>query len=77
MAVKAQTQTSHKSAVTARSSFWTLVTEDPPKINNSSDYKNIADKFPNSSIHTIKNAGHWVHAEAPEEFYQTVVNFID
>lgn len=42
-----------------------------------SDYKNIADKFPNSSIHTIKNAGHWVHAEAPEEFYQTVVNFID
>ena len=29
MAVKAQTQTSQKSAVTARSSFWTLVTEPP------------------------------------------------
>lgn len=40
-----------------------------------SDYASIAAKFPNSSIHTIKNVGHWVHAEAPEEFYDTVIEF--
>lgn len=42
-----------------------------------SDYAEIAHKFPNSSIHTIHGAGHWVHAEAPEEFYQQVMQFLD
>jgi esterase len=41
-----------------------------------SDFDAIAEKFPNSEIHTIKGAGHWVHAEAPEEFYTVVRNFI-
>lgn len=31
--------------------------------------------FPNSSIETIKGAGHWVHAEKPEEFVETVTSF--
>lgn len=33
--------------------------------------------FPQSKIEAIEEAGHWVHAEAPEIFYQLAVNFID
>ena len=32
--------------------------------------------FPNSKIVTIKNAGHWLHAENPEQFYEEVINFL-
>ncbi|MGA3287441.1 MAG: alpha/beta fold hydrolase [Bacteroidota bacterium] len=32
--------------------------------------------FPNAELATIKNAGHWVHVDAPEEFADTVVNFL-
>ncbi|WP_179021089.1 alpha/beta fold hydrolase [Winogradskyella forsetii] len=32
--------------------------------------------FPNSEIITISNAGHWLHAENPEDFYDAVVNFV-
>lgn len=32
--------------------------------------------FPNSTIHTIENAGHWVHAEAPKEFFEVVNTFL-
>ncbi|MAB49443.1 MAG: alpha/beta hydrolase [Flavobacteriaceae bacterium] len=32
--------------------------------------------FPNSEIVTISNAGHWLHAENPEDFYQAVINFL-
>ncbi|MFA0961984.1 alpha/beta fold hydrolase [Roseivirga sp. BDSF3-8] len=32
--------------------------------------------FPNSSIETIKGAGHWVHAEKPQEFVELVTGFI-
>jgi len=38
--------------------FWTLVTEDPPKINNSSDYKNIAwiaNKYALSILPSVHN----------------------
>ncbi|MGB2869774.1 MAG: alpha/beta fold hydrolase [Bacteroidota bacterium] len=31
--------------------------------------------FPRSSIVTIPNAGHWVHADAPEELYGAVMGF--
>lgn len=42
-----------------------------------SDYPGIHEKFPHSKIHTIKNAGHWVHAEAPEEFFNVVMDFLE
>lgn len=42
-----------------------------------SDYAAIASKFPNSIIHSIENSGHWIHAEAPQEFYETVIEFLD
>lgn len=32
--------------------------------------------FPNSEIITISNAGHWLHAENPKDFYDAVTNFI-
>ena len=33
--------------------------------------------FPNSSIETVKNAGHWLHAENPDDFYDFVVSFLN
>jgi pimeloyl-ACP methyl ester carboxylesterase len=32
--------------------------------------------FPKSEIITINNAGHWLHAENPKDFYQAVINFV-
>ena len=40
------------------------------------DYAEINSKFPNSEIIEIENAGHWVHAEAPKVFYDTVINYL-
>jgi len=34
-------------------------------------------QFPNSFIETIENAGHWLHAENPTAFYNSVIQFID
>jgi pimeloyl-ACP methyl ester carboxylesterase len=36
----------------------------------------IKQHFPLAEIKTISNAGHWLHAENPEEFYEAVINFI-
>ncbi len=41
------------------------------------DTPSIQRLFPQAEIATIEEAGHWVHAEAPEKFYQLAVNFID
>ena len=32
--------------------------------------------FPNAKIVTIKNAGHWLHAENPDDFFMETMNFI-
>jgi esterase len=32
--------------------------------------------FPQAEIATVPEAGHWVHVDAPEEFFQTVLNFL-
>ena len=32
--------------------------------------------FPQAEIHTISNAGHWLHAENPIEFYEKLNSFI-
>lgn len=36
----------------------------------------IKTHFPNSEIVTISNAGHWLHAENPTDFYNEVTNFL-
>ena len=40
------------------------------------DRELIHEIFPRSGIVTIPNAGHWVHADAPEELYGAVVEFL-
>lgn len=40
------------------------------------DFETIYHHFPAASIKTIKNAGHWLHAENPKDFFSYVVNFI-
>lgn len=41
-----------------------------------SDIPAIKKIFPNSEFKTIANAGHWVHADKPEEFVTEVVRFL-
>ena len=40
------------------------------------DAPKILQHFPNATLHTIDNAGHWVHAEQPEEFLKTLSAFL-
>ncbi|QSE97957.1 alpha/beta fold hydrolase [Fulvivirga lutea] len=41
------------------------------------DYSLIDEKFPGATVVTIKDAGHWVHAEKPEEFMETLTAFLN
>ena len=36
----------------------------------------IKELFPNAKIETVKNAGHWVHADAPDELLALVKRFV-
>ncbi len=36
----------------------------------------ISNTFPNSDLITIPNTGHWVHAEAPEAFFEALSQFL-
>ncbi len=40
------------------------------------DYGLIHTHFPNAEIRTVEKAGHWVHAENPQEFEATVNGFL-
>lgn len=40
------------------------------------DYPEIRKSFTNAEIITIENASHWVHAEAPEQFYLLSSGFL-
>ena len=42
-----------------------------------SDEALIKMQFPNSTIETIEKAGHWLHAENPTAFYNSVIQFTD
>jgi len=37
----------------------------------------ILKHFPKAKIETISNAGHWLHAENPKDFYSEVINFVN
>lgn len=41
-----------------------------------SDLDDIMELFPIAKLETIKDAGHWLHAEQPLEFYSIVENFL-
>ena len=36
----------------------------------------IEEHFPKATVETIDNAGHWLHAENPKDFYNQVLTFI-
>ena len=40
------------------------------------DFDLLYELFPNSEIETVYNAGHWLHAENPLDFYQLVTDFL-
>ena len=42
-----------------------------------SDIPDMKMKFPGAEVKTIANASHWVHADAPGEFFELVKNFLD
>ena len=41
------------------------------------DEERIQKQFPNSRLTTIQNAGHWVHADQPEQFTRQVLQFLN
>lgn len=41
-----------------------------------SDFSLIKKHFPKSTVSTVPDAGHWLHAENPENFYSQVINFL-
>lgn len=43
----------------------------------SSDHEAILKQFPKGKIVDIKNAGHWLHAENPADFYTEVIAFLE
>lgn len=43
----------------------------------STDESLIKQHFPMATIKTISNAGHWLHAENPDDFYNEVINFLN
>ena len=40
------------------------------------DLGSIKNNFPNASISTVSNAGHWLHAENPKEFFEKSSTFL-
>ncbi len=40
------------------------------------DAAEIQKHFPNSKIETISNAGHWLHAENPKDFFNATISFL-
>jgi esterase len=43
---------------------------------NASDETEIHRRFPAAKIETVTTAGHWLHADAPEEFVRRVLSFL-
>ncbi len=41
------------------------------------DFSNAEGFFPNSILETVSNAGHWLHAEKPEEFVMKLLTFLE
>lgn len=40
------------------------------------DYEAIKRQFPKAQFEVIANAGHWLHAENPKDFYQKTISFL-
>lgn len=44
---------------------------------NTENYDCIEKLFPNNKLVEIKGAGHWVHAEKPQEFLKEIISFLE
>lgn len=61
---------------------WNEALTNPPYLSGRSSYIEdddaplIGQMFPKVEIATLPEAGHWVHVDAPDEFFQTVMNFL-
>ncbi|XP_058803476.1 protein ABHD11 [Phymastichus coffea] len=42
-----------------------------------SDHENIKQIFPSAKFHYVTGAGHWVHADKPVEFIDTLTTFVE
>ncbi len=40
------------------------------------DWDAIKRHFPKSTVETVQNAGHWLHAENPKEFFEKSISFL-
>ncbi len=40
------------------------------------DFETIYHHFPKAKIETVSNAGHWLHAENPKEFFEKTIAFL-
>jgi len=40
------------------------------------DFETIKKHFPEATIQTIENAGHWLHAENPNDFFNKTISFL-
>ena len=40
------------------------------------DYSDIEEIFPEASFTTVENAGHWLHADQPDVFFDKVIDFL-
>ncbi len=43
---------------------------------NKDDFRLISELFPSSEIRIIHGAGHWIHAEKPDELFELIVEFL-
>ncbi len=41
------------------------------------DFQNAKKHFPKAVLETVDNAGHWLHAENPKQFFQKTLNFLN
>ena len=41
------------------------------------DKELVKKHFPNSAIKKVSNAGHWLHAENPDDFFEYVIEFLE
>ena len=40
------------------------------------DWDILLNKFPQAELITVANAGHWLHAEQPQAFYDVLVEYL-
>ncbi len=48
----------------------------PRYIEPDKDMDTLQKHFPNMQLQTIANAGHWIHAEQPDAFFEMVMDFL-